>query len=92
MVINTNARLKHLFAQTGNRDSDYTSYKNTVRFNTYIQKNFPNIDSSTMVLRIYYILLGIQIMAIGFFGFLLEKILEKILKELNKVLAIYQVL
>ncbi len=84
MVINTNARLKHLFAQTGNRDSDYTSYKNTVRFNTYIQKNFPNIDSSTMVLRIYYILLGIQIMAIGFFGFFIGKNFRKNIKRIKQ--------
>ena len=69
MVINTHARLKHLFAQSGNRDNDYTSYKNTVRFNIYIQKNFPKIVSSTIVLRSYYFLIGIQMMAIGFLGF-----------------------
>ena len=69
MVINTKARLKHLYAQSGNRDSDYTSYKNTVRFNIYIQKYFPKIDSSTIVLRTYYFLLGIQLMATGVMGF-----------------------
>ncbi len=71
MVINTNARLKHLFAQSGNRDSDYTSYKNTVRFNIYIQKNFPKVHSSTVVLRVYYFLLGIDLIASGILGFFL---------------------
>ena len=69
MVINTNARLKHLFAQSGNRDSDFTSYKNTVKFNIFIQKNYPINDSSTIALRTYYFLLSIQLIAIGFLGF-----------------------
>ena len=72
MAINTNARLTHLFAQSGNRDSDYTSYKNTVRFNTYIQKNFPKNHSSTLILRAYYYLLGIHLICIGMIGFLIR--------------------
>lgn len=72
MVINTNARLKHLFAQSGNRDSDYTKYKNTVRFNVYIQKNFPKNHSSTLTLRAYYYLLGLHLVCIGIFGFFIR--------------------
>lgn len=83
LVINTNARLIHLFAQSGNRDSDYTSYKNTVRFNIYIQKNFPKVHSSTVVLRAYYFLLGINLIANGILGLFL---LANTKKYINRIL------
>ena len=84
MVINTNARLKHLFAQSGNRDSNYISYHNTVRFNIYIQKKFPKTHSSTIVLRTYYFLLGAKLISIGILGFFVLVNVKKNISRIKK--------
>ncbi len=68
MVICTKARLKHLFAKSGNRDSDFSSHKNTVRFMIHIQKNYPKKYTSTIKLRLYYLFHGLRFIVLGIIG------------------------